>query len=331
MALPFRVARAIVGVARETTPYTFLEPSAAESFHAVNISISPTAQIYERKDTRSHFGLLDNIPGSAEMEFSFEIVAVGAAAAGTVPFWDIPMLATGHQKSVTAATSVVYKPTTLFDNSSVAGPPVVTQPGEVYSVAVWEELGGPRYALSGGQGNVSISSKQGEPLILKFTFHGAYVAVIDDATPPAVTDSILIPPQLLSAGISVHGVATLAFDGFEFDKGNVLSKRGDTNNSAGVRGAWITAHKPMIKVSPEMMTVASLDFYGKWRSGATGVFTTGVIGGTAGNRFQFVANRTQFKDLASSEREGARVADMGIAITTLGTAVSGDDYSLTIT
>jgi hypothetical protein len=327
MALPFRKARWIVGVIAETTPYTFLEPAAGQSFHAINISINPTAQLYERKDSRAHFGRLDNLPGSAEMEISFEVLAVGAASAGVVPFWDLAMMACGHQRITVAVTSITYKPSTVFDGTGTT----TLQPSEVYSVCVWEEGGGPRYALSGGQGNVSISSKQGEPLVLKFTFHGAYVAVIDDATPPAVTDSVLTPPVLLSAGVSVHGVATLAFDGFNFDKGNVLSKRGDINQVSGIRGAWITEHKPMIKIAPEMMTVASLDFYGKWRSGANGVFTTGVMGSAAGNRFQFIANRTQFKDLGSGEREGASTADLGLAITTAGTAVSGDDYSLAIT
>jgi hypothetical protein len=331
MALPFRTARGIVGVKLESTPYTFLEPGNSDSFHAVNIAVNPILQNYDRKDTSSHFGIRDGIPGSAEVEISFEIVLVGASSAGTAPFWATAMMACGHQQVATAGTSILYKPTTLFDGSVAAGPPVVTQPGEVYSIAVWDENGGPRYALRGGQGDVSFGGKQGEPLILKFKFHGSYEPVIDDATPPTVTDSTLVPPTLLSSGVSIHGVSTLALDGFDFSKGNVISPRGDINNASGIKGAWITGHKPMIKVSPEMVTVASHDFFGRWRAGTTGVFTTGVIGSGTGNRVQFLANRTQYHDLSTSERDGARTLDLGIAITTAGNAVSGDDYSLTLT
>jgi hypothetical protein len=331
MALPYRTARAIVGIVKESTPYTFLEPAAVDSFHAVNIGFSPSAQLYERKDTRAHFGLLDALPGSAEADITFEIPLVGAAA-GVAAFWDAAMLACGHSRTVATTTSVTYKPTTIFDGTtSGTTPNIITQPGEVYSVAIWEEGNGPRYAISGAQGNFSLSSKQGEPLIGKFKFHGAYVTVADDATPPAVTDSIVVPPVCLGATMSVHAVSTLAFDGFDFDKGNVLSKRGDISQASGVRGAWITAHKPMIKISPEMVSVATLDFYLKWRQGTAGAFTTGTIGTTAGNRFNFTAPRTQFRDLGLADREGARVADLGLACTTLGTDVSGLDYNLLIT
>jgi hypothetical protein len=80
-----------------------------------------------------------------------------------------------------------------------------------------------------------------------------------------------------------------------------------------------------------MLTVAALDFFGKWRSGATGNFSTGVVGATVGNRLNFGASRTQFRELAQGEREGARTAEVNLLITTAIAAVSGDDYALVIT
>jgi hypothetical protein len=328
MALPYRVRDAVVGVILETTPYTFLEPGNAQSFPAMNITVSPSQEIEDRNDGRPHFGRLDAIPGGAEVEIGFEIYLVGASAAGTVPYWDIPMLASGHSKTVVASTSVTYKPTTRFDAGVVS---TTTYPGEVYSVAVWEGNGGPRYGLRGGQGNVKLVSKQGIPAKLQFNFKGAFEAVVDDATPPTITASTLAPPQFLSAGISVHGVSTLAFDGIEFDKGNELSRRADSNSSAGIRGAWITKHNPSIKIDPELVAVATLDILGKWRSGATGAFTTGVIGSTAGNRYQLAAGRTQFREMSLGDREGARITALTLAITTAVNAVDGDDYTLAIT
>jgi len=328
MALPIRVARAIVGLLEESVPYTFNEPSAGNSFHAVNIGFSPTSQLYKRKDTRSHFGRLDALPGSAEADITFEIPLVGTTSMATpsLPYWWKAMVACGHSVTGVAATSITFKPTSTFDGSGTF--PAITQPFEVYSVALWDE--GVRYAISGAQGDISISSKQGEPLIAKFKFHGAYVATADD-TQPVVTDTVIVPPVCLGATLSVHGVTSLAFDGFEFTKGNVLSKRGDISQTSGVRGAWITEQEPMIKISPEMVTVASLDFFGKWRSGAVGVFNTGTIGGTTGNKFALSCPRAQFRDLGLGEREGARIADMGLALTTLGTDAAGTDYTLVIT
>jgi len=329
MALPFRADRAIVGVIAETTPYTFLEPGAAQSFHAMDITATPSQEIEERNESSGGFGRRDAIAGGAEMEISFSIYLVGGTAAGTVPYYDLAMLAAGHSKTIVASTSVTYKPTARFDAAVVS---TTTYPSEVYSVAMWDD-GGVRYALRGGQGNVKLVTKQGVPPKLMFNFKGAYEATVDDASVPSVTDTSLAPIPFLSAGISVHGVSTLAFDGIEFDKGNELSRRADSNSSAGIRGHWITKHSPTIKIEPENTLVATLDMLGKWRSGATGVFTTGVIpsGGAAGSKWQLVANRTQFRELSLGVREGARIAPLTLAVTVPGNAADGDDYSLAFT
>ena len=104
-----------------------------------------------------------------------------------------------------------------------------------------------------------------------------------------------------------------------------------TNSSSGIRGAWITKHNPSIKIDPELVAVATLDILGKWRSGATGAFTTGVIGSTAGNRYQLAAGRTQFREMSLGDREGARITALTLAITTAVNAVDGDDYTLALT
>lgn len=335
MALPIRIARAIVGVIIESTPGAFLEPTAC--FHAENISINPTSNWYDQNPTRAHFGRLDSIPAGAEVEINFEVMATGgvtagAAAAGVAPYWDVAMMACGHQRIIVAATSVAYKPSTKFDGSGTT----TVQPSEGYTVAVWDEgpgggTTGPRYACVGSQGNFSYSTKMGEGLRLKFNMKGAYVAVADDASIPSVTDTPLLPPTFLGAQLTVHSNAALAYEGFEFDKANVLSKRVDAAATNGLKGYWITAHKPTVKVNPEMVLVASFDYYSKWRAGTVGNFQTAVMGGTAGNRFQFVAGRTQIADIGHGEREGARTADLTLNISTAYNAVDGDDYSFTIT
>lgn len=338
MALPIRIARAIVGVAPETTAGTLVEPTGAQCFHAENITINPQSQFYEQKPTRAHMGPIDMVPTTAEYDISFEViftggVTAGAAAAGVAPYWDLVMMACGHARTTVAATSITYKPTTRFDGATVS---TTLYPSEGYSVVVWDEgpgggTTGVRYASVGCQGDPSWGAKQGEGLRLKFAFKGAFATTIDDATIPAVTDTPLLPPTLLGAALTVHGNATLEFDGFEFSKGNTLSKRADIGAASGLRGFWITAHKPTVKVSPMMILVASFDFYAKWRAGTAGNFQSAVVGGTAGNRYQFVAGRTQFSDIGHGEREGGRTIEANMNISTVYNAVDGDDYSLAIT
>lgn len=330
MALPIRVSRAIVGIVKETTAGTWVEPAGADSFHAANIVYTPSQEYFDREDTRAHFGLIDGSPGAADGDISFEIPMCGGGSLGTDPFWHTAMMACAHQRITAAGVSVTYKPSTIFDGSGTT----TLQPSEGYSLAIWEDTGGnaPRYALAGCQGSLSIKAKSGGPLVGAFKFHGAYVAVADD-TVPVVTDSALAPPQLMGVSVTMHVLTapSLALDGFEFDQANVLSKRGDISNASGYRGAWKTKHRPTIKVAPEMLPVGSHDFFAKWRGGITGGFTTGVIGASAGNRLNFTAARTQYREAGLGEREGARTVPLTLLVTTPMAAVSGDDYSLVIT
>jgi len=319
----------VVGVVKETVAGTFIEPGATDTFHAVNIQFTPTQQNFDRKDTASTFGIRDSIPGSGEGDISFELPLCGAAAAGTAPFWGTLMRACGHSETTVAVTSVTYAPTSIFTGLTV-------YPSEGYSVSVWTDdknaANGLQLSLTGCQGNVQISTKQGEPLIGKFKFHGAYQVVANDVQ-PVVTDATLSPPIFLGATMTVHAVNTLAFDGFEFDKGNVINKRGDVSAASGVRSAWITGHKPMIKISPEMVLTTTLDYYGRWRAGTTGNFIASLAGAgvPAGSKMVFTAGRTQFKDLTMADREGAATADLGLQITTAANAADGADYSLVLT
>jgi len=331
MALPIRIARGIVGVVKEVTVGTPVEPAGADSFHAENIVIKMSQQAYEPKATRAHFGDLDTIPGMAEGEISFEILLVGSTGAGTDPFWHTSMLATGHQRVTVGATSTTYKSTTKFDGTGTT----TLFPSESYSVYVWEENGGPNYRLSGCQGDFGMSAKSGEPLRLKFSYKGGYQPVIDDGSPPTVTDSALVPPTFLAANLSLHGLSagSIAFEQFNFSKGNVLSPRINANSTPGLLSYWVTGHQPMIKINPEMLTVATHDFFARWRAGTTGAITFGPIpsGGGAGLKVAFTANRTQYFSVPLAERNGARVLDLEARITTAAAAVDGDDYSIAFT
>ena len=519
MSLPIRVARGIAGILAETTAGTFNEPGNTNCFHAINLNYAPTQSKFARKDTRSHFGTIDDIPGAGEGDISWEIPLIGGLVGGVptpgiVPYWDACMLSTGHQRgilpnvtasgwvtatqyavgaivngavntyictvaiasssasplgtttssdggaagmwtyvcaknisnyvvgtaypvgsvvkgasnvyvltapftgtglSVTTPTGILatfadnggnwaymygtvpvwtasaftagavvvvapsganansgaytcvltgtatggnaptsttpglvqttadglqwlylgpsygavhYKPTTQFDGTVVISKGMGwLQPAEGYTTTINEDFGStasPRYAITGSQGEFSFTSKQGEPLLATFKYHGGYFAVADDTT-PVVTDIGVVPPTLLGAGINFFG-QTLPVDGFNFSKGNGLSKRQDVNAASGYRGAWITSHNPTVKIAPEMQTVATFNVFSNWRAGSTGAVNLGPVGSTPGNKVGFSAIRAQIEALTLADREGARVSDVTLSVTTAMAAVSGDDY-----
>ena len=334
MALPYRVQRGIVGIRQESTAGTFLIPLYTACFHARNISVKPSQATHERNVTRSHFGLLDDIPGASEIEIGFEIDLMAGASLGAIPYWDLAMIASGHKRVQAGGASITYTPTTDFSGTGTT----TLLPAEGYSLIVWEEGGNfggsnvPSFRLTGGQGLVSISTSQGQPAVAKFSFKGAYEApLMGVIATGSVTDPTVNPPAFLGAVIDVHGMtqSNLSFDGFDFDKGNVLSKRASSGATNGLKSYWITGHKPSFKISPELISLTTKDYFSIWKAGGTGNFS--VQWGTVGtNRFTFTAPRTQVKEIGVGEREGARIVDLTFNVTTTGTGADGSDYSIVI-
>ena len=363
MATPFRSGRGVVGIKAESTPGTFNVPGATDSFHATNITFTPSQQMWERKDSTANFGLRDSIPGSAEGDISFEVAMTGVSAfhatqIAEFPFWDQAFMACGHQRVATPSAtvgSIVYSPTTFFRNTVTGTAPaaLTASPAGGYSVSMWTDdqglLSSPKawqFSITGAQGEVSISTKQGEPLIAKFKFHGAYYPATMATQVTATGDPTLNPPTFLGAKMTLLNIASdaagaqgsWAFDGWEFTKGNVLSKRGDVSAAAGVRGAWITGHKPMIKLAPEMVNQlqpfdgsGGLDLYDRWRKGTVTTSNSFIgnltAGPTLGSKFLFTVPQAQIRELALGDREGAITNEISMAITTPKGAADGADYS----
>jgi len=355
MATPFRSGRGIVGIIEETTAGTYNVPGSTESFHATNISYTPTQQTWERKDSTTNFGLRDSIPGAAEGDLTFEVALTGVSAIAAThiapfPFWEKAFMACGHKRTFTASVSIVYEPTTVFTGAVTGLGPWVTQPSSGYSVSMWtDNQGGASswiFSICGAQGDVSISTKQGEPLIAKFKFHGAYQAAALGTQVSAAGDPALNPPTFMGATMNLLGIAATptsnpaswAFDGWEFSKGNVLSKRGDVSATSGVRGAWITGHKPTIKLAPEMVNKSApfvgMDFYDRWRKGTAAAANSFVANLTTtpstGSKFLFTVPQAQIRELSLGDREGAITNEITMAITTPKDAADGADYSLGI-
>ena len=270
-------------------------------------------------------------PGTAD---SFPLVVdasrtSGVAKAGTLPFWDTAMMACALQRTVVTDTSVAYKPNVDFAGGTAGG---VTQPSESYSVSVWESDGSPgsvRHSLKGGCGTVTLETAQGQPVSAKYSFKGAYVAAATDAIGVEPVDVSVNPTAFLGATLTVHGVATAAIDGFSFDKGNVLSKRADSKDTNGVLGFWITAHKPMVKIAPELLSLTAKDFFAIWKAGTSSAGFNAQAGTTPA-RITLASARVQAREIGLSEREGARVNDMSLNFTTAGTDAAGADFTLTL-
>lgn len=330
MAQPKRIAQGIVGLVQETTSGTFVEPAAANSFFARNITLPERPEPHRRNDTRNHFGKSDNVPNKAGLvEIGFEIDLVGAASAGAAPYWKDLLLACGLREELTSASKADYKPWTTFDAATGAGPPAFRNPKDGgYSVAVWED--GLRYAIKGAMGNLVISGEGAKICMAQFTFRGAYEAIADDATPPTgVNPSALTPITLLTASMSLHAVATLALHSFKFDLGNEIVPLSDAQKANYDYAARIKDRRPLIEIVSDMTDVAAFDWAGKHDSQATGAFDIGRLGSVTGNRFTLDVGRVQIAKYAFGDREGGRMVTATLDPVTLNNGTEGSELTLT--
>jgi hypothetical protein len=232
------------------------------------------------------------------------------------------------EETVNAAVSVVYTPLSVFNGTG-------GNPGQSYSVSVLEN--GVRYAIHGAFGNFTLTAGVGggEPGFLTFTFTGGYVAVADDALEAPTYQTTTAPAfQGATFATNIGGAYTpKGINTLEFDLGNTVTLGRDVNDAAGIYGARITGRRSFGSFDPEMVLVATEDFFGNQRAGTAGTIATGVIGSTAGNKWQLSIARAVLRPIELQDREAIRALTVPFAVSSLPTAVEGTnaDVSLTFT
>jgi hypothetical protein len=77
------------------------------------------------------------------------------------------------------------------------------------------------------------------------------------------------------------------------------------NTSSGYKSAVITGRRPSLSIDPEMVLVATYDFFGKWRSGNEGALSLALTG-AAGNICTITAPKVQYTAPKLAEKSGIR-------------------------
>jgi len=133
--------------------------------------------------------------------------------------------------------------------------------------------------LIGGKGTCKIDGKDGELVVLDWTFKGKTVAESQAAAPAPTYDSTE-PPTLLGAALAYGGWAAIA-TAFSLDFGNDLARRDSMNEANGVLGYMITGRKITGSIDPQA-DPTTFDVWAALKAGDSDAFTV-TIGGTAGN------------------------------------------------
>ena len=258
----------------------------ADMFMAFNPKFEPVITPHERNPVAASLSPYPSVFGSRSAKFSFDVELVGTAAAGSAIDYSDALRACGVSETLVAVTSATYKPAS-------SGIPSVT-------LAMY--LDGKIYRAWGARAeSAKLVLQSGKAGILSLGFLCAEFSEADGVL-LAPTYTAIKPPTFQSATLTIDGYAAI-IDKLTLDFGIKTTLRKDANSASGHKSAVITDRQPKISFDPENVLVATEDFLGNWRSGASMAFTT-TIGSVAGNTIAITAPAVQYQKVSMADREG---------------------------
>ncbi|HDM08698.1 MAG TPA: hypothetical protein ENF97_01065, partial [Candidatus Omnitrophica bacterium] len=258
-------ARTQLAAKLEVTEGTAETLSASDALLIANPEFRPAFEIGERENVSASLSQFSSVPGKRSAVIEFDVELKGSGTPGTPPALGKLLKACGFGETVVENTSVTYKPASA----------------NISSITMALYMDGVIKKIWGARGNVSLRLEGGLIGILHFVFTGADFSVEDGDLLSGVDYEDTVPPAFLNANFTIDSYAAL-ISRLEIDMGNEVALRSDVNRESGYKAAIITRRKPVLTFDPEMVTVATYDFYGKLREGSEGNLNV-QIGTSAGN------------------------------------------------
>ena len=268
------------------------------------------ARMADRPLVNSTLGTTKKLYGGSLMTISFEAELKGSGSAGSAPEIGQALRACGLDETIVASTSVTYAPAS----------------SSLESCTIYYYQDGKRKVLTGCRGNVSFNLAAGEPGIASFTFTGHVGTETDTALVSPTFDSTE-PETIKGIGLTINSVSH-AVEALTLDLSNTVSMPPDVTASDGYGEIRITKRDINGSINPEDTLLATANFLADWRADTERAIDTGVIGSTAGNRFQLDIPLAAYRDASLGDRDGIRTMDLSFG----ATENTGDDeFSLAYT
>ncbi len=300
------ISRQVITAKIESTYNTDAVPAATDAILVENLTsyASEGLRMVERPAIRSNISPLQSIYAGRLATVSFDAEVKGSGAAGTAPELDAMYRACSLGSTVSAGVSVTYNPVSSSQES----------------VSIYTYLDGILTKLTGCRGNVSHNLETGGKIMASFTMTG-HVSNPTDTTIVTPTYDSTVPAPLINVPFAVGSYSAI-INALSFDLGSTLSTPPDISAADGYGEVRVTSFAPTGSFDPEVVTVATEDFFSDFTAGTTKAITTGVIGSTAGNRVQFDIPKAFYSDISLADRDGVASYEVPFGLVDS----SGDDF-----
>jgi len=180
---------------------------------------------------------------------------------------------------------------------------------------------GIRKLLKGCRGTAKFNFRIGEPATVDFSFRGVEAGVSDLALLTGITYDDVVPPVLLNAVMSCDEVS-LNLGELDIDVANTLAPKDKIDDAKGILSFMITERDTQGSFNPEMVLVATHDFYDKWFSNTPMVLDM-AYGSVEGNKIRVYTPSIIYNKVDDADRDGIQLAQTAFDIT--GSMEPGDD------
>jgi len=264
----------------------------------------------ERPAVRQNIGMLQQVFGGRLVAMTFDVELKGSGSAVDDPPEFGPLLrACGMAETINAASDVQYDPASTGHES----------------VTIYYFQDGIRYTLLGCRGNVSFNLETGAIGKASFTLTGHVGTITDVALPTGPVYDGHVPVPLIGVPFTI-GAFGAVINALTWDMSNTVATPPDISASDGYAEIQITQRDVNGSYDPEAELIATDDPHGDLTSDAQLVLTTGLIGGTAFNRYQVDMPVVSYRDISPGDRDGIRTYDLPF-----GCAESAGDDEVTLT
>jgi len=271
---------------------------AANAIECKNVKVNYPADTQERDTVRGDLSPVSPVTGKYYAEISFDVELKGSGTKGTAGKLGDLLEACAFAETVSAGSSVVYKPTS----------------DSIKSITIYDyehvSAGSSRlHKITGARGTVSLKLTAGQVAMLSFAFKGKYNAPADVARPDAPTIETTVPPVVKSASFSLNSVTSLVVQELSLDMQNEVVQEDDMNDASSLKGFLITSRKPSGSFNPEAVQVSTYDFWTDWIA-ATARALSVVVGSADGNKVTITAPKVTLGAINEGERNGIRTEEI---------------------
>ncbi len=288
----------------ESTYRADASPGVGDAVFVDNQSYDSEARMNKRKGVKETTAPFQSVFGGRLATLSFDCELKGSGAAGTAPEIGVLLRGCGMLEVVSAGVSVTYTPTSTNNES----------------LTIYYYQDGKLKVMLGARGEASFDATAGMFGKVSFTFTGHPDNPESDSALPNPTYDSTVPPAFKNVSFTLDAYAA-DISSLKCSLGNQIAKPDSVKTANGYGEIRIAEREVGGTVDPEAVLVATKDFYNIWESGTNFAIDTGVVGSTAGNRWQIQMPAVSVEGISENDREGVRTNELNY----IANEVSGDD------